>query len=148
MDNCCCFHPGVAVFHEGLKGWSCCSKKVINFDDFMQIPGCAVGKHTDVDTRPKDTPRPSPAMDVKLVGSDQTGEKYKTAEQPLTKGYTHQPIDKKTITPEKKGQDPLVQQQPHNLPSVSSHCTRKRTILWACQLTVGHRVCTEDAIIR
>jgi len=25
------------VFHEGLKGWGCCDKKVIDFDDFMKM---------------------------------------------------------------------------------------------------------------
>lgn len=25
------------VFHEGLKGWGCCSKKVTDFDDFMKM---------------------------------------------------------------------------------------------------------------
>lgn len=36
-----------AVFHEGMKGWGCCSKRVISFDEFLEIPGCTVGKHTD-----------------------------------------------------------------------------------------------------
>jgi hypothetical protein len=39
------------------KGWGCCTKKVISFDDFLEIPGCSYGKHTDVDNRPKEAPK-------------------------------------------------------------------------------------------
>ncbi|KAI9313777.1 chord-domain-containing protein [Dichotomocladium elegans] len=46
-DNACQFHPGAPVFHEGLKGWSCCKKRVIEFDEFLKIPGCTFGRHTD-----------------------------------------------------------------------------------------------------
>ncbi|KAF5373017.1 hypothetical protein D9758_001627 [Tetrapyrgos nigripes] len=44
----CSFHPGVPVFHEGLKSWACCSdvnKPVLEFDEFMKIPGCAETDH-------------------------------------------------------------------------------------------------------
>jgi hypothetical protein len=44
-DSACVYHPGAPVFHEGLKGWSCCKKRVIGFDEFMQIPGCYCGAH-------------------------------------------------------------------------------------------------------
>ena len=36
----CVYHPGQALFHEGSKGWTCCKKRVLEFDEFMQIPGC------------------------------------------------------------------------------------------------------------
>lgn len=39
-DEQCVYHPGQAVFHEGNKGWSCCKKRVLEFDEFLQIPGC------------------------------------------------------------------------------------------------------------
>lgn len=41
----CNYHPGGPVFHEGSKGWSCCSRKVLEFDEFMKIKGCTTGKH-------------------------------------------------------------------------------------------------------
>ena len=41
----CKFHPGVPVFHEGLKGWSCCSRRTTNFSDFLEFPGCERGPH-------------------------------------------------------------------------------------------------------
>ncbi|KAF9432995.1 hypothetical protein BGZ76_010021 [Entomortierella beljakovae] len=46
-DNSCTFHPQGPIFHEGLKGWSCCTKRVISFDQFLAIPGCSTGRHTD-----------------------------------------------------------------------------------------------------
>ena len=36
----CVYHPGRALFHEGTKGWTCCKKRVLEFDEFMRIPGC------------------------------------------------------------------------------------------------------------
>ncbi|KAJ1984599.1 hypothetical protein H4R34_000571 [Dimargaris verticillata] len=42
----CHFHSGKPVFHEGLKGWSCCDKRVTSFDAFLQIPGCCTGAHS------------------------------------------------------------------------------------------------------
>lgn len=47
---CLQFHPGVAVFHEGSKGYSCCTRKVLEFDQFLKLTGCKKGRHrfTDV----------------------------------------------------------------------------------------------------
>eukprot|EP01133_Synstelium_polycarpum_P017965 gene17965-21438_t len=45
--NQCCFHPGTAIFHEGLKGWSCCTKRVLEFEEFLLISGCAAGEHKE-----------------------------------------------------------------------------------------------------
>ncbi len=36
----CIYHPGVPIFHEGSKGYSCCKRRVLDFDDFMKIEGC------------------------------------------------------------------------------------------------------------
>lgn len=36
----CVYHSGQPVFHEGSKGWSCCKRRVLEFDEFMKIPGC------------------------------------------------------------------------------------------------------------
>jgi len=44
-ETSCRHHPGQPIFHEGLKGWSCCSKRVINFDDLFTITGCKTGFH-------------------------------------------------------------------------------------------------------
>jgi len=29
----------------GSKGYSCCKRRVLEFDQFMKIPGCATGRH-------------------------------------------------------------------------------------------------------
>lgn len=36
----CAHHPGVPIFHEGSKGYSCCKKRVMEFDQFMNLEGC------------------------------------------------------------------------------------------------------------
>lgn len=41
----CHYHPGAPIFHEGSKGWSCCPRKVLDFDEFLKIEGCKEGKH-------------------------------------------------------------------------------------------------------
>ncbi|XP_071449282.1 cysteine and histidine-rich domain-containing protein morgana isoform X2 [Hetaerina americana] len=41
----CTFHPGVPVFHEGLKFWSCCTRRTSDFNAFLEQKGCNVGKH-------------------------------------------------------------------------------------------------------
>ena len=50
----CVHHPGQPLFHEGSKGWTCCKRKVLEFDEFMKIQGCTtkdrhvfVGKKKD-----------------------------------------------------------------------------------------------------
>ncbi|KAI9782917.1 MAG: Integrin beta-1-binding protein 2 [Geoglossum umbratile] len=36
----CIFHPGHPLFHEGSKGYTCCKRRVLEFDEFMRIEGC------------------------------------------------------------------------------------------------------------
>lgn len=39
-EEVCQYHPGAPIFHEGSKGWSCCKRRVMDFDDFLRIEGC------------------------------------------------------------------------------------------------------------
>ncbi|KAI1822409.1 Pyruvate/Phosphoenolpyruvate kinase-like domain-containing protein [Xylaria intraflava] len=39
-DENCIHHPGAPIFHEGSKGYSCCKRRVLEFDQFMKIEGC------------------------------------------------------------------------------------------------------------
>jgi hypothetical protein len=39
-DEKCVHHPGVPIFHEGSKGYSCCKRRVLEFDQFMKMEGC------------------------------------------------------------------------------------------------------------
>lgn len=47
-ETACVYHPKGPVFHEGLKGWACCDKRVTDFNDFLAIPGCTRGPHCSV----------------------------------------------------------------------------------------------------
>lgn len=45
-DETCVYHPGAPIFHEGSKGYSCCKRRVLEFDEFMKIVGCKTkGRH-------------------------------------------------------------------------------------------------------
>lgn len=41
----CLHHPGVPIFHEGLKFWSCCQKRTSDFTSFLNQIGCERGTH-------------------------------------------------------------------------------------------------------
>lgn len=41
----CVYHPGVPVFHEGMKYWSCCQRKTSDFTVFVAQKGCETGLH-------------------------------------------------------------------------------------------------------
>jgi hypothetical protein len=41
----CVFHPGAPIFHEGSKGYSCCRRRVLEFEEFLKINGCSKNKH-------------------------------------------------------------------------------------------------------
>lgn len=36
-DEECRYHPGVPIFHEGSKGFSCCKRRVLEFDEFREF---------------------------------------------------------------------------------------------------------------
>ncbi|XP_072387948.1 cysteine and histidine-rich domain-containing protein morgana [Diabrotica undecimpunctata] len=44
-DTICTYHPGVPIFHEGLKFWSCCKKRTTDFNAFLNQIGCETGTH-------------------------------------------------------------------------------------------------------
>lgn len=46
-DDSCLFHPGVPIFHDALKGWSCCKKRTTDFSEFLSIKGCTRGRHSN-----------------------------------------------------------------------------------------------------
>ncbi|RMZ88409.1 hypothetical protein DV736_g4371, partial [Chaetothyriales sp. CBS 134916] len=57
-DEKCVYHPGQPIFHEGSKGWTCCKRRVLEFEEFMKIQGCKerlghcyVGKKKKTDKR-------------------------------------------------------------------------------------------------
>nr|CAI5836653.1 unnamed protein product [Callosobruchus analis] len=44
-NSLCTYHPGVPIFHEGMKYWSCCQRKTSDFNSFLNQPGCNQGRH-------------------------------------------------------------------------------------------------------
>lgn len=51
----CVHHPGVPIFHEGSKGYSCCKRRVLEFDQFLKLEGCKTkDKHMFVGSGKKD----------------------------------------------------------------------------------------------
>lgn len=59
-DEQCVHHPGQPLFHEGSKGWTCCKRRVLEFDEFMKIEGCKTKK------RHLFTGKPKPSGEEKL----------------------------------------------------------------------------------
>ncbi|KAF7295337.1 Translation initiation factor IF-2 [Mycena indigotica] len=41
----CTHHPMPPIFHEGSKGYLCCKRRVLEFDEFLKIEGCKQGRH-------------------------------------------------------------------------------------------------------
>lgn len=41
----CKYHPGIPIFHEGMKFWSCCNKRTTDFTEFLEQLGCSSGHH-------------------------------------------------------------------------------------------------------
>ncbi|PWA22768.1 hypothetical protein CCH79_00002284, partial [Gambusia affinis] len=62
QDDACTHHPGVPVFHDALKGWSCCKRRTTDFSDFLSIAGCTKGPHN------KEKPPEPVKPDVKISG--------------------------------------------------------------------------------
>eukprot|EP01114_Cavostelium_apophysatum_P023796 TRINITY_DN9079_c0_g1_i2.p1 TRINITY_DN9079_c0_g1~~TRINITY_DN9079_c0_g1_i2.p1 ORF type:complete len:393 (+),score=65.22 TRINITY_DN9079_c0_g1_i2:3-1181(+) len=80
-DNACTFHHGAPVFHEGRKGWSCCSKRVDTFDEFMTIEGCTFGRHSN--EKKVQAPKPvntAAQSDSKMVSSTNGVETYSSSQ--------------------------------------------------------------------
>ncbi|CAH1404216.1 unnamed protein product [Nezara viridula] len=46
VNETCTHHPGYPVFHEGLKFWTCCTKRTTDFETFLAQVGCTSGTHT------------------------------------------------------------------------------------------------------
>ncbi|KAG6058998.1 hypothetical protein E4U17_007139 [Claviceps sp. LM77 group G4] len=65
----CEYHPGPPIFHEGQKGWKCCKPRVLNFDEFMNIPPCTTGVHSTTEFPPtvEDKPKEDDAALAKKI---------------------------------------------------------------------------------
>uniref|UniRef100_A0A3Q1FYG0 Zgc:92429 n=1 Tax=Acanthochromis polyacanthus TaxID=80966 RepID=A0A3Q1FYG0_9TELE len=61
QEDSCIFHPGVPIFHDALKGWSCCKKRTTDFSEFLSIKGCTRGCHSN--EKPQEPLRPEVSSD-------------------------------------------------------------------------------------
>ncbi|KAJ7090289.1 HSP20-like chaperone [Mycena belliarum] len=80
----CTFHPGGPVFHEGLKSWSCCSdvyKPVLEFDEFMKIPGCTQTERHTSEAPQVEAPKPSSTNITATETTSDGREVYSSAAQ-------------------------------------------------------------------
>ncbi|XP_032438912.1 cysteine and histidine-rich domain-containing protein 1 [Xiphophorus hellerii] len=96
-DDSCLFHPGVPIFHDALKGWSCCKKRTTDFSEFLSIKGCTRGRHSDM--KPQEPLRPDvssdkseakPASDREIIyqgpkSAEAMQKERPSADQPMTK---------------------------------------------------------------
>ncbi|XP_067327707.1 integrin beta-1-binding protein 2 [Anolis sagrei] len=56
--DACLHHPGFPIFHDALKGWSCCRKRTTDFSEFLSIKGCTKGRHSnEKPPEPQEAPR-------------------------------------------------------------------------------------------
>ncbi|XP_050820915.1 non-POU domain-containing octamer-binding protein isoform X6 [Gopherus flavomarginatus] len=60
-EDSCMYHPGVPIFHDALKGWSCCKKRTTDFSEFLSIKGCMKGCHSN--EKPPEPFRPEDSSD-------------------------------------------------------------------------------------
>jgi hypothetical protein len=48
-DTACKHHVAPPIFHDRIKGWSCCKDiKAYDWEEFQAIEGCSVGRHSTV----------------------------------------------------------------------------------------------------
>ncbi|KAF8184879.1 chord-domain-containing protein [Mycena galopus ATCC 62051] len=76
-SEACTFHPGSAVFHEGLKSWSCCSevyKPVLEFDEFLKIPGCTQTERHTAEAPRVEAPKPPPSTNLTMTAGESDGQ--------------------------------------------------------------------------
>ncbi|XP_073331172.1 cysteine and histidine-rich domain-containing protein 1 [Pagrus major] len=76
-EDSCVFHPGVPIFHDALKGWSCCKKRTTDFSEFLSIKGCTRGRHSN--DKPLEPLRPE-------VSSDKGGNKHTNDQEIIYQG--------------------------------------------------------------
>jgi len=65
----CVHHPGVPIFHEGMKYWSCCQRKTSDFSAFLAQQGCSTGDHLWVKKKEADQRRTACRYDWHQTGS-------------------------------------------------------------------------------
>lgn len=89
-EGSCWYHPGVPVFHDAYKGWSCCEKKSTDFTDFLNFKGCQSSKHSSE----------KPCMPSQIDGQEDSEHFLlppKKVEQDETRGPMYVPKERPSI---------------------------------------------------
>ncbi|KAJ7168211.1 HSP20-like chaperone [Mycena crocata] len=119
----CTFHPGAPVFHEGLKSWSCCAevyKPVLEFDEFMKIPGCTqTERHTNEAPR-VEVPKPSSSANITMTEAGPDGKEVYSSNTAQTQRV-------ETAPPAAVVRPPVIEEEDDlNIPvSVGTACKHK-----------------------
>jgi hypothetical protein len=67
-DEQCVHHPGIPIFHEGSKGYSCCKRRVLEFEQFLKLEGCKTkDRHLFVGSGKKENEGEEKVDTVRLV---------------------------------------------------------------------------------
>ncbi|XP_033507588.1 cysteine and histidine-rich domain-containing protein 1 [Epinephelus lanceolatus] len=101
-DDSCLFHPGVPIFHDALKGWSCCKKRTTDFSEFLSIKGCTRGRHSN--EKPQEPLRPE-------VSSDKGEIKHTNDHEIIYQG----PKSAETLQKERPSSDEAKTKLPHKV---------------------------------
>ena len=103
----CQFHPGGPIFHDALKGWSCCNKRVVEFDAFLKIPGCTTGLHsTSISELPKPEREQAPVPPSESTSVD-NGKVGKVTEKFTTSAIEKPKAEEVKKVPESDLNDPI-----------------------------------------
>ncbi|XP_075884122.1 cysteine and histidine-rich domain-containing protein 1 [Nelusetta ayraudi] len=101
-DDSCIYHPGVPIFHDALKGWSCCRKRTTDFSEFLSIKGCTHGRHSD--EKPQEPLQPE-------VSSDKGGLKHTNGPEIIFQG----PKSAETLQRERPSSEEAMTKIPHKV---------------------------------
>ncbi|XP_067051495.1 cysteine and histidine-rich domain-containing protein 1-like [Acropora muricata] len=123
-EDHCLHHPGLPVFHDALKGWSCCKKRVTDFTDFLNIKGCTASRHSNV--KPPEPEKPK--TDEKPLGLDEVIKVEPPKRKPIKTQPVERPSDdlpktqlKKTVTESLKKALLKQKEEAENKPDVTSN---------------------------
>ncbi|KAM6960121.1 cysteine and histidine-rich domain-containing protein 1 [Tautogolabrus adspersus] len=114
-DDSCVFHPGVPIFHDALKGWSCCRKRTTDFSEFLSIKGCTRGRHSN--EKPQEPLRPE-------VSSDKTDGKQTNGPEVIYQG----PKSAETLQRERPSSEEPKTKLPHKVSASLSQALTKMDI--------------------
>lgn len=102
-SDSCQHHPGVPVFHDALKGWSCCNKKSTDFSEFLSIPGCTKSPHSDQKAQEQEN---VPTSQETTTQNGRTPQLVKMSEE--EKMERRKPVEQ---TPRPSKDEPLVEME-------------------------------------